>query len=141
MTERSWPGRRSVLGLAMVLIAVLSACGAGPTSTALGKTTSGTITVVTDFAPPNHSRTTPFTTRTEVAELRAAIVKYDIKIDSSQQGKMDGCTGGVNVTLSVKLSGRTGRLTGHSYMCGNQQQGTLVGNVADFVSDLGVSPG
>jgi hypothetical protein len=140
MTERSWTGRRALIGLALVLTASVSACGAG-TSTALGNATSGTITVVTDFAPPNHSRTTAFTTRVEVAELRAALVKYHIRIDSSQHGKMGGCTGGVNVTLSVNLTGRTRRLTGHSYMCGSQQQGTLVGNVSDFVSDLGVSPG
>jgi hypothetical protein len=120
---------------------VVSACGARPTSTALGRVTSGTITVITDFAPPNHSRTTAFTTRVEVTRLRAALVKYHIRIDSSQQGKMGGCTGGVNVILSVKISGRTRRLTGRNYMCGNQQQGTLVGNVSDLISDLDVSPG
>jgi hypothetical protein len=131
-----------MVGLAIVVSTSISACGSGPVSTALGRASSGTVTVRTDFSPPNNRRTTSFTTRPEVAELRAALVRYHIRIASSQQGKMDGdCSGGVNLTLSVKLAGRTGRLAGQSYLCADQQQGTLVGNVSGFISDLGVAPG
>jgi len=134
--------RTPTLVAAVALTVVASACGSGAArGQALADVASATITVNTDYPPPNNVRTTSFTSPADVASLQAALNNDHIGIVSSPHGKMGDCTGGVNVSMTVELGGSRSSLSGQSYACGNQESGTITGNVLGLVDDLRLAPG
>jgi hypothetical protein len=116
---------------------LLAGCGGTTTNLATAPIASASFVVTTDFAPPADGPfTTSFTTPAQVRQLQAALAANNIKLTSSSQGSISGCTGGDSISVTVQLVGGKSPLNGGSDACANNVQGTVTGNIFGLIEQL-----
>jgi hypothetical protein len=130
------------LAIASTLLA--TACVAAPAATSAAAATlhwanlrSVTVTVANGSLPPPYGRpqTKRFTTTRAVKRATAALNANGIARRAPVRS--NGCAGGVEVTIVISRA-RGGAVRLSSYDCGSQTFGGVAGNVAGFLSAVGV---
>jgi hypothetical protein len=124
--------------LMLMLVPALAACGSSAPS-GWHDIQSVTVTVSQPSLPPpgGQPQTSTFTSSSDIARVTSALNRFHIK-QTPASSASGGCAGGFQIAITINEKGAA-PVKLSAYRCADQTSGNVGGDLAGFLSAIGVN--